>query len=556
MNEYVELHCHSFFSLKDGASSPEALIDTAAALGMDRLALTDHDALYGAPRFADAAAIAGIQPVFGAELTVDGTHLILLVENAAGWSNLCWLISQAQANAPKGFGCLFETQLEGRTKGLIALSGCRQGAVAQALLRRDEPGAFAAIQHYQKLFGRDHYFIELQNHHLRDDPDLIDALAGLAARAGLETVATNNVHYATRSRHALQDVMVCIGKKLPLDENPYLRPNSEYYLKSGAEMQRLFAHYPAAVSATRPLAERCQYALDNGLQKLPIFPTPDGIPTGQYLHQLCLQGCHGRFGGVPARVQQQLDYELQVIDKAGLANYFLIIWDIMRWAKAQGIYCQGRGSAANSLVAYVLGISPVDPLAHDLVFERFLSEERQTTPDIDIDFDNARREEVIQYIYGRYGRDHAAMACTFLCFRAKSAVRDVGKALGLSHELVTRATRLIRGYGAGTLKDAEALQEVLGDTASAPVLQHLLALSEALEDVPRDLGIHSGGMVITGTPLLEMIPIEPARMEERSVVQWDKDGLERTGKLKVDALGLGILAALAEMVGLVDATTE
>lgn len=555
MTDYVELHAHSFFSLKDGASSPEALVDTAAQIGMDTLALTDHDALYGAPRFSDAATAIGVRPIFGAELTVEDTHLTLLVENAQGWTNLCQLITTAQANAPKGYGLLPQTALEGQTTGLIALSGCRRGAVAQSLLRRDEAAALAAAQQYQTLFGRERYFIELQHHLLPDDPALIAALSEVAQRTGIETVATNNVHYATQKRHALQDVQVCIRQLTPLDENTHLRPNSEYFLKSAQQMQRLFARSPQALAATRRIADRCRYALQGGLQTLPAFPTPNRQSAEAYLRELCIEGAHWRFGELSERVHHQLDYELKVLVRAGLSNYFLILWDIVRWSNEQGIACQGRGSAANSLVAYVLGISPVDPLAHDLVFERFLSAERQVTPDVDIDFDAARREEVIQYVYRRYGRDHAAMACTYLCFRARSAIRDVGKALGLSQELVAQAARTVSSYGTRGLREAEALQELLGGETNVPVFEHLLDLCEQIDDTPRDLGIHSGAMILTGQPLWERIPVEPATKADRTVVQWDKDGLERAGIVKIDLLGLRMLAAVSEATRLVEAKT-
>ena len=310
---------------------------------------------------------------------------------------------------------------------------------------------------------RDHYFIELQNHLLPDDADLTGALLELAARLKLETVASNNVHYATQDEHALQDVLVCIGDLNSLDENIHLRPNSEYYLKSAPQMARLFADTPDALAATCRIAERCRFRLGSGLQTLPTFPTPGNGFAAAYLRALCEQGMVWRFGGSFERVQRQLDYELRVIEQAGLANYFLIIWDIVRFSNEKGILCQGRGSAANSLIAYLLGISPVDPLAHDLVFERFISAERQATPDVDMDFDAERREEVIQYVYERYGRDHAAMACTFVCFRARSAIRDVGRALGLPPALIEQAARAVHGYSASHFQESQEVVEALGD---------------------------------------------------------------------------------------------
>ena len=554
MADYVELHCHSAFSLLDGASTPAALIERAALLGMDTLALTDHDAVYGAPQFAEAAAARGMRPIFGAELTVDQAHLTLLVEDETGWANLCWLITEARRDMPKGSARLAFERLDGHTAGLVALSGCRHGALSAALLRRDPAGALAAARRYQALFGRDRFYVELQRHLLPEDDGLIDALVDVATRVGAEVAATNNVHYAERAGHTLQDVLVCIRHNLPLDENPHLRANSEYYLKSAKRMAHLFADHPDALAATRRIAERCRYPLRGGLQDLPTFPTPGGQSAEQYLRELADGGARWRYGDVGEREHQQLTYELQVIGRAGLGNYFLIVWDIMRFAREQGILAQGRGSAANSIVAYVLGISPVDPIAHDLVFERFLSEERQSAPDIDMDFESpARREDVIQYIYQRWGRDHAAMACTFSTFLARSAIRDVGKALGLSLDFIDPIAKAVDRYGTEGLAAAPGLQDVLGDRATAPLITHLLKLCGQIHGLPRHVGIHNGAFVITGAPITSRLPTEPATMLGRTVVQWDKDGLESTGIVKIDVLGLRMLAAVAEAVRLVEA---
>lgn len=534
MGLYSELHCHSNFSLLDGAAHPEQLVARAAELGMKALALTDHDAVYGVMQFVEAARTAGVQPILGAELTLDdGSHLTLLVQNKRGWHNLCSLISLGRHHAPKGSAALPVGALEAHSEGLIALSGCRKGALSRALQEGDHSRARHMVEQHRTWFGQENYFIELQHHLQPGDDDLVAALAQTAHTCGVPVVATNNVHYATRRQHRLQDVLVCIRHNVSLEQSAHLRrPNSEYYLKSPAQMGRLFARYPEAIANTARIADRCQFAPQYGLQDLPAFPTPSGSSAPGYLRQLCATSLEQR-GLNNAQAQQRLAYELSVIERAGLSNYFLVIWDLVRFARQNDIRCQGRGSAANSLVAYLLGITPVNPLAHNLVFERFLSDERHVTPDIDIDFQADRREEAIQYLYERYGHDHAAMACTFITYRRRSAIRDVGKVLGLS---------------APALDELARNPDAFEDNRSVPVYRQLQALCEEIHGYPRHLGIHNGGMVLTRACMAERVPIEPATMPDRYVVQWDKEGLESAGLIKVDVLGLRMLSVIAEAV--------
>jgi error-prone DNA polymerase len=507
----------------------------AAALGMDALALTDHDAVYGAVRFVEGARAAGIRPILGAEMTLeDGSHLTLLVENETGWFNLCHLISAARLNGPKGEAALPYAVLSEHTGGLIALSGCRQGRIARALLAGEPDEARRTARELRDWFGPEHFWMELQHHLQPGDDGLVDRLVALADELGLGYVATNNVHYATRDRHRLQDILVCIRHTTTLEQAEALRrPNSEYYLKSAAKMDRLFARYPEAVTNTVRIAERCRFEPRYGLQDLPTFDVPPGTTAGDTLGALCADALVRRYPHVSDEARQRLAYELGIITRAGLANYFLIVWDIVRFARENGILCQGRGSAANSLVAYLLNITPIDPLAHHLVFERFLSDERRITPDIDIDFQADRREEVIQYIYRKYGHDHAAMACTFVTYRARSAIRDVGKALGLPLSELSILAADIDG---------------LASKQANPVYRQLQVLCEQIRRFPRHLGIHNGGMVITGTVLDARVPVEPATMPDRYVVQWDKEGLETAGLVKIDILGLRMLSLLAEAV--------
>jgi error-prone DNA polymerase len=548
MTDYIELHTHSYFSLLDGASPPEDLVTRAAELGMPALGLTDHDAVYGAVRFTRAAEAQGVRPILGAELTLhDDSHLTLLVRDAQGWANLCTLISAARHHAPKGQARLPKDLLAQHASGLIALTGCRRGALPALLGKRAHAQARAHVRDLQTWFGGAHVFVELQHHLLPGDDLLNWRLAALAETTGAGLVATNNAHYARREGARLQQVLTAIRLNRTLEEAaPHLYRNSEYFLKSAGEMASAFRGFPDALANTRRIADACTFALEFGLQNLPVYPVPADQTTDTYLARLCEQGLKRRGIPLTESVCQQLAHELAVIARSGLSNYFLIVWDIVRYAGERGIACQGRGSAANSLVAYALGISPVNPIAHNLVFERFLSDERQAVPDIDIDFDAARREEIIQYVYERYGRDHAAMACTLVTFRGRSAVRDVGKALGLPTELLERIASSLDTFSSGQLAESPALQEALGGRDQGEVWRLLTELCGQIDKFPRHLGIHNGGMVVTGPRLSQRVPTEPATMADRSVVQWDKDSLEDAGIAKIDILGLRMLSAISD----------
>ncbi len=443
---YCELHCHSHYSLLDGASSPEALLDRAAALGMPALAITDHDRLSGAVAFWRAAQARGIHPVIGAELTLaHGSHLTLLAETQAGYANLCRLISRGQLAGTKGAPHLTIADVAQQAGGLLCLSGCRQGAVAQAVLTGNLSLARRAAGALYDIFGPRNFWIELQRHWLPDDTRLDAGLRQVAAAAGVGVVATNNVHYATADDYRLQDILTATRHNIPIAELGHLRrPNNEFYLKSQAEMETLFTDQPAALAATVEIAGRCDVALDFSRRRFPQFPLAPGETAFGRLFELCQVGLRTRYQPMTPQVVRQLAHELGVIQAAGLTDYFLIVWDIVRFAREQGIRCQGRGSAANSLVAYVLGITPVDPLHYDLLFERFLSDRTDTMPDIDIDFAADRRDEVIAYVYERYGADHTAMVCNVVTYQARSAVHDVARALGYMPADVDRISRWAR----------------------------------------------------------------------------------------------------------------
>ncbi len=451
---YVELHCHSHYSLLDAPSSPEALLDRAAALGLSSLALTDHDGLYGAVEFWRAARKRGIHPLIGAELTLaHGSHLTLLAENQRGYGNLSRLISIGQLAGSKGSPHLTIEDVARHAEGLLCLTGCSRGAVAAAVLADDKNAGARAVRAAGKLadiFGRGRVWVELQRHWLPDDGRLNAGLLEVAQAAGLPLVATNDVHYAVVEEHRLRDILLATQDLCTLTElaaRPGTHNSTEFCLKSAGEMGVLFADLPGALAATQAIAERCQVSLDFSGRRTPAFPRqapdfPAGIPPSEtafsYLYGLSHQGLRDHFRPVTPQAVRQLAHELNVIEAVGLADYFLIVWDIVRHAREEGIRCQGRGSAANSLVAYVLGITPVDPLRHNLLFERFLSDRTDTMPDIDIDFGSDRRDEVIRYVYERYGTEHAAMVCNVVTYQWRLAVRDVARALGFSPEDVNR----------------------------------------------------------------------------------------------------------------------
>jgi len=555
---YVELHAHSSHSLLDGVPFPAELALQAAACGMPALALTDHDGLYGAVPFIRAAEAAGIKPILGAEMTLtDLTHLVLLAETAQGYANLSHLITLARRDQPKGTARLDPAWLTEHSEGLIALSGCRDGVVTRPLLAGKRDQALAAARHYVGVFGREHFFIELQRHYHPGETHLIRDLRELARHLNLRIVATGNVHYLTPEQREIHDVLSCIRLHATLDQaGDRLRSNDEYHFRTPVAMAELFSDMPEARATTVHIAERCAAAttfLSGGHQILPTFETPDGSAPKTYLRHLCEQAMHTRYPANPPR--DLLEKELRIIGQLDLENYFLIVSDIVHFSRTQRIRCQGRGSAANSLVAYLLNISPIDPVAIDLVFERFLAPERPGPPDIDIDFAADRREEVIQYVYERYGRDHAAMACTLVTFRAKSAVRDVARVLGFPPALIERLAGDLDIHDEQSVSEAEGMVSKFGSDLSAAPFQHLLRLAPQLEGIPRHLGIHNGGMILSGPPLSTLIPLEPATMPDRTVVQWDKDALEGAGVIKVDILGLRILSAIEDTVTIVEELT-
>jgi error-prone DNA polymerase len=545
---YIELHCHSNFSFLDGASHPEDLITRAQALEYPALALTDHNGLYGIVRFCRKAHEFGLKPIIGAEITLfTGGHLILLAQDNSGYANLSHLLSTAQLKSKKGEGRVSFDMLAANHQGLIALSGCAGGDISKALRQNDIHRTGEIASQYRELFGADNFYLELIHHNLAEHDLLCERLASLGRELSIPLVATNNVHYSEPDGRRLQDVLTCIKHHVTLDDaHDLLYPNAERYLKPPHDMIARFAKYPSAVANTEIIADRCSFSLSGLNTTLPDFPVPDAETTAGYLHKLTYDGAHRRYGvhavSGDSAVVRQLEHELALITKLNLCGYFLIVRDIARFCGDNGILCQGRGSAANSAVCYCLGITAVDPIRLQLLFERFLSENRREAPDIDIDIANNRREEVIQYVYAKYGRQHAAMVCEVITYRGRSAMREVGKALGFSLEEVNRLAKLL-DHWSDDKEVALRLKKELRNVDSRR-LKLLVELCKKIHRFPRHIGIHVGGMVVTKEPLSQVVPIENATMPDRSVVQWDKDDVADAGLVKIDLLGLGMLSLI------------
>ncbi len=718
---YAELHCHSTFSLLDGASDPERLVERAVELGLPAMALTDHDDLGGAVRFATAAKAAGLAGIIGVELTVEAgagvpsgvaaagprsgpraspegmpapalSHLVLLAESRDGYANLSSLVTRARMDHPRGTPQVSLDTLARHAEGLYALTGCARGAVPQALLRNGRDAGCEALATLLDIFGR-RVSVEVWDHAVPEERELARELIAVAHALDVPWVVTNDAHYARAAQRLAHDVLCALRHGATLEAmGTHLRPNGEWYLKGHAQMRRRWQDDDAGIRQTLAIAERCAFRLSDLKPRLPHFPLPPGVSEDEYLARLVEGGAEERWGWRrTARHDKQLAHELALIAKLGLAGYFLIVWDIVRFARRDGVLCQGRGSAANSAVCYCLGITAVDPIKLELLFERFLSEERTEAPDIDIDFAHRDRERVLQYVYERYGREHAAMVCEHITWRGRSAVRDAARVLGFApeqaEELALTADRFSAKRTAEALRQmAEAsagdpirdalgplrgpaaasrigppasasqagaaspaadpfapeIVDVLGpanyhkhagvpsvadrlgmqfmpgtqayqrmreereahrtvtagaavadvpsgdaaagprsgpraspggissaaepysdprasrDGISAPATaqtKHVLAdIVEQLAEAPRHRGIHVGGFVLTEQPLRTIVPIEPAAMEGRTVIQWEKDDLDPVGLVKIDLLGLGMLTLLQDCIKYVRAT--
>ena len=596
---YVPLWCRSNFSFLDGASHPDELVEQAHALGIEALALTDRDGVHGMVRAHVKAKELGVHLIVGAEVTVDdaadvsaasasrdavdaagatagatrrsmrpdgtgdeapaaagavsgdatGTTsaaatddeahlstLVLLAANRTGYANLCRLITAGRLRRPKGESRVIWPEVCERAEGLIALWGGQRSLLVRDAAPRTVAGSL------REAFG-DRLYALAARHRRAEEVRREACLRRHAARAGLPLVAATEVLYHTPARRDLQDVLTCIRHGVTLaTAGRLIGPNAEHDLKSPQRMAQLFADEPVLVERTREVASRCTFSLSEIRYRYPAERLPDGKTSSAWLRELTLRGARERFGndGVPPVIREQIDRELALIDELDYGGYFLTMWEIVRFCRQEGILCQGRGSAANSVVCYCLGITAVDPTRVELLFERFLSRERHEPPDIDLDIMHARREEVIQHVYRKYGRDRAAMVANVVRYRGRSAVREVGKALGLSETAIDRLARLLSHYGP---LDAAGLTHA-GLDPDSPIHGHLFRLCEQIQDCPRHLSIHPGGFLLGHEPVHDLVPIENATMPDRTVIQWDKDDLEDLGLFKVDLLGLGALTQL------------
>ncbi len=536
MNPYVELHCHSNFSFLDGGSHPAELAMRAAELEMPALAITDRGGVYGAVKFLQACRKVGVKPLIGAALEVDGAELLLIARNLRGYSNLCRLISLAHVDQPKG-----------EARAPLATVAEHRGDLFYLSATNEEK----TLRELQEALGNTNVFSELHHHLGSEDSWVLEGRAAMAKRCGAPVVATNEVHYHVRERRRLHDVLVAIRHRATLEEaRPHLFPNTEHCLKAGDEMRPLFKGHAEALATPWEIAKECDLDLDFRKVRFPGYPVPEGETPFSFLYKLCFEGVRERYRPITLAVTQRLQRELEVIEKTGLAEFFLINWDLMRFAREHGVPGQGRGSAADSIVAYVLGITRVDPIEHNLLFERFLHEEMTSTPDIDIDFSTEHREQVIQYVYNKYGWERTGMVCNVVTFQPRMAIRQVGKALGFSAELVDR---LAKGVDRWFTEDvADSMTGAVPPPDMRPQSwQQFLELCREVQDFPRHLSIHNGGMLVTGEPLVDIAPVEPATMEGRRVVQFNKDDVEDLGLIKMDMLGLRTLSVVAESLELI-----
>ena len=582
---YVELHVRSAFSFLEGAATPEELIATCADLKMPAMALLDRDGVYGAARFHLAAKKLGVKAHIGAEISVSNTksqisdsksesksesksqkifYVPLLVQNRAGYQNLCRLITLMKLRVPKhakpGECAVTPAELAEHAAGLICLTGGNDGPLAQNLQCRDanSEGAQRTAGWLIEIFGKQNVYAELQRHFNRSEEALNHAVIEIARRLKLPLLATNGVSYATRGQRQVADVFTCIRNHVRLETaGRLLSNNSERFVKSPSEMDQLFADLPEAIGNTAELSSRLEFTLEDLGYEFPRYPVPDGETMTSFLRQRTYEGARWRYtgNGSPtfARAEKQIEHELLLIEKLKLEGYFLIVWDIIRFCQRNGILVQGRGSAANSAVCYSLGITAVDPVGMELLFERFLSEERGEWPDIDLDLPSGdQRERAIQYVYERYGKRGAAMTANVITYRGRSAAREVGKVLGFDDETLGRLSSLVHTWEWKDPKDTTARQfKDAGLDLRDQRIRKFFQLYQAVQDLPRHLGQHSGGMVICQGQLDSVVPLEPAAMPGRVVVQWDKEDCADLGIIKVDLLGLGMMAVLEESIQII-----
>ena len=566
-NQFVHLHVHTEYSLLDGASRIHQLIDRAKELNMPAIAITDHGSMYGVIDFYKAAKAKGVKPIIGCEvyvapksrfdkMAVDGEsyyHLILLAENQQGYKNLIELVSLAYSEGFYYKPRVDKELLKKYHEGIICLSACIAGEIPAAIIRDNPERADVLVREYIDIFGKDNFFIEIQNHGMPEEKKANVELVKLAEKYDLGLVATNDSHYTNRNDSEFHDVLLCIQMGKTVDEENRMRfPNDNFYLKSPEEMEKLFGAYRGAIENTVKIAERCQVDFVFGQLHLPVFPVPDGMTDESYLRKLCKERLNDRYATVTKLETERLDYELSVIHKMGYDSYFLIVWDFINYAKNHDIAVgPGRGSAAGSIVAYLLGITNIDPLKYDLLFERFLNPDRVTMPDIDIDFCYVKREKVIEYVVERYGSERVAQIITFGTMAAKGAIRDVGGALNMTYSEVDRIAKMIPAELNMTIDKAlKSNPELQNAYQEEPAVTKLVDFARDVEGLPRHASTHAAGVVIARDPLTDYVPIQVSA-DGFAVTQYDKDRVEELGLLKMDFLGLRTLTVISDALVLI-----
>jgi error-prone DNA polymerase len=571
---YAELHCHSYYSFHDGASSPEELLVQAKKLGYTALAVTDHDNLCGAMLFAKLAGSLDMHPVIGAELTLKGgSHLTLLAENSAGYHNLCRLITAAHGAGERNEPELDPGLLPGHAAGLIALSGCPKGELSRLLAAGRLSEARELVQKYLDWFGPENYYLELQHNLVYGDRARNRRLMELSREFGVRAAATGNVHYHARERHRLQDCLVAIRHCKSLEESHReRRPNSEFYLRPVNELEELFRECPESLDNTAAIAGRCNFDLTRELgYTFPDYKAPDGLTPDAYLEKLCLEAAVRRYGGVTPRIQKRLEEEFCLIRKFSLAGFLLLYHDVIKLGREvmveQGLSDpslpleedppgRGRGSSVALLIGYLIGLSHIDPLQYNLSLERFLPADTiSNVPDIDLDFPRSIREELILRTHEKWGWRYAALTGTIATYQIRGAVRDLGKALSLPQEEVDQLSKQMDYGSARHLSERMEKLPHFKDRVSQPVWRDLVSLAFELDGFPKYMGQHPGGMIISSTPLTDIVPVQRGAIEGRYVCQWDKDSIDDAGFVKIDFLALGALSQMQEAVGLIKQRT-
>ncbi|MFC1963143.1 DNA polymerase III subunit alpha [Chloroflexota bacterium] len=545
---FIHLHVHSHYSFLDGASSLDELVDKAVSFKMSALALTDHNRLTGAIRFYEKAKAEGIKPIIGAEINLrGGHHLTLLCKNSEGYSNLCRLLTQAHLSNQNGKPETSGEMLRDYSAGLIALSGCSKGEIPTLLSKTKRDQAKKAASFYREVFGND-FFIELARFPSRGRFSDGYLLSSFAEEEGLPVVATNNVHYAQLERYRIKELLNAIDQNTPVSQLKCFR-TAEQYLKSHKEMMKLFGDLPEAINNTEEIASRCNLELELGKPRFPKFDIPAGKTDYSYIGELAFAGAETKYNPLTDSIKNRLSYELDVIRKLGFCSYFLVVWDIVQWAKARGIRCQARGSAVDSLVVYVLGISNVDPIEYNLLFERFMHPLRYELPDIDLDVDRRRRDEVRDYIYEKYGTENVACVGTINTYLARGAIRDIGKALQISQKTIEEACRGIHWLSAtGLMERLDTLPELKNSTVyKRPELADFFRLCTAIDRFPKHLSVHLGGLLIGNGKLSDLVPLERSSGGD-IISQYDKDDIERLGIVKLDLLSLPTLTVIEDTV--------